>query len=140
MLLKHSRFASNHVSYYIPNDSWQQMFEREFEAFAIIASVFTSKMVLRPGFEPGSSARKAGILNRAIFGRAVYALLPEPCCGALCKICFHSNKPYPFLLSLNAFVFAFGRCCRRYIFWQRNQRLLQSNVFVLRVLSCSLYV
>ena len=26
----------------------------------------TSKMVLRPGFEPGSPARKAGILGRAI--------------------------------------------------------------------------
>ena len=27
------------------------------------------KLVLRPGFEPGSSARKAEILNRTIFGR-----------------------------------------------------------------------
>ena len=28
-----------------------------------------SSLVLRPGFEPGSPARKAGILSRAIFGR-----------------------------------------------------------------------
>ena len=35
-----------------------------------------SRMVLRPGFEPGSPARKAGILDRAIFGRV--HLLPEP--------------------------------------------------------------
>ena len=33
-------------------------------------AAFDNRVVLRPGFGPGSSARKAGILNRAI--------LPEP--------------------------------------------------------------
>ena len=33
---------------------------------------FNKSMVLRAGFGPASSARKAGILNRAIFGRAIF--------------------------------------------------------------------
>ena len=39
-----------------------------------------SKVVLRPGFEPGSSARKAEILNQTILGRKETGslLLPEP--------------------------------------------------------------
>ena len=44
-------------------------------------------IVLRPGFEPGSPARKAGILDPTI--------LPEPFTNATCKIWFRSNKSYP---------------------------------------------
>ncbi len=34
--------------------------------------------MLRPGFEPGSPAREAGILNLAILGGRLILLLPEP--------------------------------------------------------------
>jgi hypothetical protein len=46
--------------------------------------------VLRPGFEPGSSARKAEILNQTILGRkgAMSFLLPEP------KPEHQPHKPY----------------------------------------------
>ena len=37
------------------------------------------KLVLRPGFEPGSSARKAEILNRTIFGRDFRLFYRSPC-------------------------------------------------------------
>ena len=48
------------------------------------------RMVLRPGFEPGSSARKAEILNQTILGRkgATSLLLPEP------KPEHQPHKPY----------------------------------------------
>ena len=45
------------------------------------------RMVLRPGFEPGSPARKAGILGRAI--------LPEP--QGVMNSLFLSNKFIPSL-------------------------------------------
>ena len=38
--------------------------------------LINEKVVLRPGFEPGSSAREADILDRAIFG--ALTALPEP--------------------------------------------------------------
>ncbi len=61
-------------------------FDGEFGAFAFLAHV----VVLRPGFGPGSSARKAGILDRTI--------LPERFKrGSIMQVFFQSNKPYPSL-------------------------------------------
>ena len=54
------------------------------------------RIVLRAGFGPASSARKAGILDRAIFGRASFGSSTGAFyAGASCKIHVHSNKSYP---------------------------------------------
>jgi hypothetical protein len=45
-------------------------------------------MVLRPGFGPGSSARKAGILDRTILPEHIFE-------ESTSRMLFPSNKPYP---------------------------------------------
>ena len=74
-------------------------------------------MVLRPGFEPGSPARKAGILDRAILPepeleRWKHGFPTLPNVGLLLKVVFWLIMVFR---AFSVILLMFGRCSRA--FW-----------------------